>query len=134
MDKKYFYVKSYLDDSIYQIHIDDINALALFSITLDPEKEMSEAEKYASALKKYCENSNNGLSKSFSKLVDNAQGKAFLLTTINLFLIEKQFRQKGISDIKLIERYNRIVTEYNKQIEFNNNKFANQNKTYYKKL
>lgn len=136
MNKKHFYVKSYSDNSTYELDIDNINALALFAISLEPEPAMSEAEKYSNALAKYCKDYNSGLSICYKKLNSDIYGQHFLLATINLFLLEKKFRKDGIFDMKLITQYNRIVVEYNKQLETNNNKYNDlyfKNKNYYKK-
>lgn len=135
MEQKYFYVKP--DDTmpprlpadlIYKININDINALALFSTTLDPEPEITEAFGYAAALYTYYSQNNNEFKDCYLKLVSNSRGNEFLCSTIELCLWEKLFRENGISE-KMIGKYNRSVEVYKQQLAVNNQMYGNQQST-----
>ena len=126
MKKEYFYVKpddsfppKLPEDLIYTIKIDDINFLALFATTLEPETEIRESYGYAKALYTYFQNHNdvNNLSDCYKKISSNSWGNQFLCTTISLFLLEKELRTNGIRE-DLINKYNNIAMNYQKQIEF----------------
>lgn len=126
MKKEYFYVKpddsfptKLPEDLVYTIKIDDINSLALFATTLEPEPEIRENFGYASALYTYFQNHNdvNNLSECYKKITSNNWGNQFLCTTISLFLLEKELRTNGIRE-DLINKYNNVVIDYQKQIEF----------------
>ena len=127
MKKEYFYVKpddsfpnKLPEDLIYKISIDDINSLALFAITLEPEPEITESLGHAKALYTYFQNHDNinNFSNCYKKIISNSWGNQFLCTTISLFLLEKELRINGIKE-DLINQYNNIVIDYQKQIEFN---------------
>lgn len=127
MEKEYFYVKpddsippKLPEDLIYTIKIDDINSLALFATTLEPEPEISESFGYASALYSHFQSHGdvNNYSECYKKITSNSWGNQFLCTTISLFLLEKELRANGIRE-DLITEYNNIVKDYQKQIEFN---------------
>ena len=132
MEQKYFYVKpddtippSLPADLIYDININDINALALFSTTLDPEPEITEAFGYSAALYTYYSQNSNDLKDCYLKLVSNSRGQEFLCSTISLCLYEKMFREKGIS-MEMIEKYNNSIENYRKQLVVNNQNYDNQ--------
>jgi len=124
--KEYFYVKP--NDSfptrlpenlIYNISIDDINLLALFATTLEPEPEISESLGYVSALYSHFQSHGDAdnYSDCYKKITSNSWGSKFLCTTISLFLLEKELRTNGIRE-NLINEYNDIVVDYQRQIEF----------------
>jgi len=126
MKKEYFYVKpddslppKLPEDLIYTIKIDDINSLALFATTLEPEPEITESFGYASALYTYFQNHKdiNNFNECYKKINSSSWGNQFLYTTISLFLLEKELRTNGIRE-ELITKYNNIAMDYQKQIEF----------------
>lgn len=126
MNKEYFYVNLVPEISFSQmgtepcpVKVDDVNALARLSLTLTPEVEVTEAFGYASALGTYFRENDDELKESYSKLTSDSTGNEFLCTTIALSLFEKSFRENGISD-DMMERYNRIVDNYQKQLKVNN--------------
>ena len=126
MKKEYFYGKPYdsfppklPEDLIYTIKIDDINSLALFATTLEPEPEITESFGYASALYTYSQNHKdiNNFNDCYKKITSSSWGNQFLCTTISLFLLEKELRTNGIRE-ELITKYNNMAMDYQKQIEF----------------
>ena len=126
MKKEYFYVKpddslppKLPEDLIYTIKIDDINSLALFATTLEPEPEITESFGYASALYTYFQNHKdiNNFNDCYKKITSSSWGNQFLCTTISLFLLEKELRTNGIRE-ELITKYNNMAMDYQKQIEF----------------
>ena len=126
MKKEYFYVKpddslppKLPEDLIYTIKIDDINSLALFATTLEPEPETTESFGYASALYTYFQNHKdiNNFNDCYKKITSSSWGNQFLCTTISLFLLEKELRTNGIKE-ELITKYNNMAMDYQKQIEF----------------
>ncbi len=129
---QYFYVplNRYEDITVLngprlKIDINDINALASFAITLDMEQAVTEALGYTSALYTYYRQHNdaNGALKScFTKLTSSAEGSEFLTLTIQLQLLEKRFRENGISN-EMMETYNRIASEYQRKLALNNERY-----------
>ena len=127
MEKEFFYVKpgdnlppSSSEDLIYSISIDDINSLALFATTLEPEQTVTAVTGYTNALYTYFkENGDNNIySDCYNKINSNSYGSQFLSTTISLFLLEKRMRINGI-DKNILKQYNEVVNAYHNQIEFN---------------
>lgn len=124
MEKEYFYVKPgdnvapKPEDLIYNISIDDINQLALFATTLEPEQGIG-VSGYSNALYTYFkENGDNSIySDCYNKINSNSYGSQFLSTTISLFLWEKRMRSIGI-DKTILKAYNEVVNAYHNQIEF----------------
>ena len=57
------------------------------------------------------------MSDCYKKISSNSWGNQFLCTTISLFLLEKELRTNGIRE-DLINKYNNIAMNYQKQIEF----------------
>lgn len=129
MEQNYFYVKPYQpitstlpDDLIYKVNINEINALALFAITLEPEPEDTESFGYADALQKYYSQNDGELKETYLKLISNSAGNEFLCSTISLCLWEKIFRENGISE-EMVERYNRCVNDYKNILIVNNEQY-----------
>lgn len=111
--KKFFIV----DQS--RISVDSINSLALFSTTLEPDKEeVRESFGYASALDSYYKKNDSKLKDCYIKLTKDDTGRQFLYSTIELTLLEKKMRENGINR-KLVEVYERIRTSYQNQLENN---------------
>ena len=127
MEKEYFYVKpidsiphKLPEDLIYKISIDDINSLALFATTLEPVPSDTEINGYANALYTYImnNNENNNYNDCYKKITSNSDGTQFLITTIWLFLLEKQMRNK-CTDENVIKTYITTINDYYNKIEFN---------------
>ena len=132
MEQRYFYVKP--DDTIppklpadliYKININDINALALFSTTLEPEPEITASFGHADALYTYYSQNDNELSDCYWKLTSNSRGLEILCTSITLCLWEKMFRENGINK-EMIDRYNSHVENYKKQLIVNNQQYNDE--------
>jgi len=70
---------------------------------------------------------NDDLKDSYKKLISNIKGNSFLCSTINLFLLENSFRINGIDEAD-IEIYNKVVSDYNRQLDFNIQQFNEQEK------
>ncbi len=128
IEEKYFYIipESYVEE-LQRVSIRDINMLALKAISLKPEKEVTEALGHASALSIYYYYNNDDLKDSYKKLISNIKGNSFLCSTINLFLLENSFRINGIDEAD-IEIYNKVVSDYNRQLDFNIQQFNEQEK------
>ena len=132
MGAKYFYVKpddtfppKLPDDLIYEININDINALALFSTTLAPEPDITEAFGHAAALYTYYSQNNDEFKDCYLKLISNSSGKEILCRTIELCLCEKSFREGGISE-EMIGKSKSSIEKYKKQLFLNNLQYGNQ--------
>ena len=102
-----------------RISVDSINSLALFSTTLDPNKdEVRESFGYASALEEYYKKNDTNLKKCYIQLTKDEAGKQFLYSSIELTLLEKKMRENGISR-KLVEVYEKLRVNYQNQLESN---------------
>lgn len=115
MDQKYFYVNSSIDNKLYEINVDEIDILAKFATTLDPinKDNISESQSYINALIYHSET--NNMPEWFKPLYYDMFGIMFLEKSINLCLIEKEIREKGIqNNDKLVNTYNNILREYKK--------------------
>lgn len=130
MEKQYFYVKpkdsfppKLPENTIYKIDIDEINALASFALTLKPIPEITEAFGYVAALSEYSFSKNSMLHKIYEESTANSEGESFLCTTIELCLLEKEFRKDGITKDK-IEKYNKAINDYHKQLLYNNAQYS----------
>lgn len=106
-------------DLVYEINVDDVNALALFATTLNPKPEITEWFGYSAALATYYSQNDNELKDSYLKLVSDTRGSEFLCTSILLCLLEKDFRENGINE-NSIEKYNHVVEVYKKQLDYSN--------------
>ena len=126
MEKEnYFFVKSNhnvelnsSDTELHEINVDDINYLALFATTLEPLPEVTEFYGYAAALEDYYLKNSDIHSDCYHNLVASSDGKMFLCTTIQLVLLEKQFRTSGLNENNL-RSYAKCIKDYQHQIEFN---------------
>ena len=105
-------------DKFYEISIDDINYFALFSTTLNPSSEITEFAGYAAALEDYYFQNKDKYSETYTHLTSSGDGKRILCTSIQLVLLEKEFRNYGINgnSLKLYEKY---INDYQRQIEHN---------------
>ena len=63
-------------------------------------------------------NANNNYNDCYKKITSNSDGTQFLITTIWLFLLEKQMRNK-YTDENVIKTYITTINDYYNQIEFN---------------
>lgn len=123
--ENYFFVKSNhnvelnsSDTELHEINVDDINYLALFATTLEPLPEVTEFNGYAAALEDYYLKNSDMHSDCYHNLVASSDGKMFLCTTIQLVLLEKQFRTSGLNENNL-QSYAKCIKDYQHQIEFN---------------
>ena len=117
---EYFYVKP--DDigseTEYKISIDDINYLSLFATTLEPLPEVTESIGYVAALNNYYSQNTDDYSECYHNLVSSSYGKTFLNTSVQLELLEKQFRKSGLNENSL-QAYEKTIQDYQHQVEFN---------------
>lgn len=123
MEEKVFYVV--LDNGIKTVNISDINMLAHKALSLEPEREITEALGYTSALATYYEDNDDDLKESYMNLVSSSDGKVFLCSTICLSLLETAFRDNGIGE-QDIDVYNKVIADYQRQLNFNQQKHSEQ--------
>lgn len=114
------------DIELYEINIDDINHLALFATTLEPFPEETEFSGYAAALEDYYLKNSDEYSDCYHKLVSSSYGKTFLCTTIQLVLLEKQFRTAGLNETDL-QSYTNCINDYQHQLKFSQSMYMEDN-------
>lgn len=130
MEKRNFYVKPIgnmqsdnSNDSVYSVGESYINLLASMALTLESEPDFTESFGYASALKTYFDSHEHPLKPVYLRLVSSPHGEEILCNAIQLALIEQSFRETGFAEEKL-ERYNRVIDSYQRQLTDNNEEFA----------
>ena len=145
-----FYVSDVKTLDVYKLGINDIQMLALFATTIESDEEIIreaiqdkyimlslygttkeansqilyelDATKHLAAAKEYfIKHKEHELYDIFSKLNDDFGGRMLLSVLIQLFSIEKDFREKGIDEqnkayyVKMIDEYRKILA-VNKQM------------------
>ena len=123
MEERVFYVE--LDNSIKAVKVSDINMLAHKGLSLEPEREITEALGYMAALETYYQDNDDDLKETYMNLVSGSNGKVFLSSTISLSLIETAFRDNGIGE-QDIDVYNKVIADYQRQLNFNQQKYSDQ--------
>lgn len=113
--KEYFYLKK---DEIDKIDIEDINALAFFTLSLTTRGKTADA--YILHLKKYFEENevNNYFSNIYNRICNDFKAMRLLKTVINLCLIENNLNNGDINQ-ENINLYHKTISEYNKIITSN---------------
>ncbi len=129
---EYFYIKpdkvlEVDNNEVHKVSIDDINHISLFATTLEPLPEVTEFNGYTLALKEYYSNHIDDYSESYHNLVSSSFGKDFLSTSIQLALLEKQFRDVGLSESSL-KAYDKCIQDYKSQLEYNKSMFMDLDK------
>ena len=124
MEEKYFVVhNSYREirtgkKEFELINLDYINLLADFATTLERKPEVTEALGYLSALGEYYSKTTDSNEEIFKYLNSSSIGRTFLITNIQLVLLEKKLRRYG-TDPRLLKAYGTCLEEYNRSIEMN---------------
>ena len=113
--KEYFYLKK---DEIDKIDIEDINALAFFTLYLTTRGKT--VDTYILNLKKYFEENevNNYFSNIYNRICNDFKAMRLLKTVINLCLIENNLNNGDINQ-ENINLYHKTISEYNKIITSN---------------
>lgn len=113
--KEYFYLKK---DEIDKIDIEDINALAFFTLSLTTRGKT--VDTYILHLKKYFEENevNNYFSNIYNRICNDFKAMRLLKTVINLCLIENNLNNGDINQ-ENINLYHKTISEYNKIITSN---------------
>ena len=113
--KEYFYLKK---DEIDKIDIEDINALAFFTLSLTTRGKT--VDTYILNLKKYFEENevNNYFSNIYNRICNDFKAMRLLKTVINLCLIENNLNNGDINQ-ENINLYHKTISEYNKIITSN---------------
>ncbi len=113
--KEYFYLKK---DEIDKIDIEDINALAFFTLSLTTRGKT--VDTYILHLKKYFEENevNNYFSNIYNRICNDFKAMRLLKTIINLCLIENNLNNGDINQ-ENINLYHKTISEYNKIITSN---------------
>ena len=113
--KEYFYLKN---DEIDKIDIEDINALAFFTLSLTTRGKT--VDTYILHLKKYFEENevNNYFSNIYNRICIDFKAMRLLKTIINLCLIENNLNNGDINQ-ENINLYHKTISEYNKIITSN---------------
>ena len=113
--KEYFYLKK---DEIDKIDIEDINALAFFTLSLTTRGKT--VDTYILNLKKYFEENevNNYFSNIYNRICNDFKAMRLLKTIINLCLIENNLNNGDINQ-ENINLYHKTISEYNKIITSN---------------
>ena len=129
---EYFFVKpdKVLDvdnNEVYKISLDDINHISLFATTLEPLPEVTEFNGYTLALNDYYSKNIDDYSESYHNLVSSSFGKEFLSNSIQLALLEKQFRENGLSENGL-KAYEKCIQDYQSQLDYNQSMFMDMKK------
>ncbi|MDE6292728.1 MAG: hypothetical protein K2L98_03515 [Bacilli bacterium] len=123
MEERVFYVE--LDNSIKAVKVSDINMLAHKALSLEPEREITEALGYMAALATYYQDNDDDLKETYMNLVSSSNGKVFLCSTISLSLLETAFRDNGIGE-QDINVYNKVIADHQRQLNFNQQKYSDQ--------
>ena len=113
--KEYFYLEK---DEIDKIDIEDINALAFFTLSLTTRGKT--VDTYILHLKKYFEENevNNYFSNIYNRICNDFKAMRLLKTIINLCLIENNLNNGDINQ-ENINLYHKTISEYNKIITSN---------------
>ena len=125
MKERKYYVENAQTREIYELSIKDIEFLSEFATTLESKDEISNALGYANALGEFYKDSTNRYRDTYYRLVSSNYGTLFLCTNINLSLMEKIMREKGISE-GVLKSYEEELKEYHRLIEFNRNTFEGE--------
>lgn len=115
------------EDVIYKIKVSDINSLALLALELNNDyKEIKEAYGYANALDGFIQRGNpHSLSDTYFQLTSNTNGKEILCINIELCLLEKKHREKGIT-MDDVRNFNEVCSRYIKALDFNAEEFSQE--------
>ena len=133
MAKQYFYAADAETESgrkeipnIYEISTESIKNLTNYVVNnLEPlARTITEQEGYIDALYEYSQNNKEyPYSDIFDKIKSGSLSRRFFFTNITLSLLEKSFMENGINE-KVASTYNKWLEEYNKQLNFSQEKYG----------
>ena len=101
-------------DKVINITLDWVEKIAFIATTLTPLDEFSEIDGYTGALWEHMQElkyQDKGLFTIYDKLIHANSGFNLLKTAVQLFLIEKNMRNHGITN-EMTSKYNSLQNEY----------------------
>ena len=113
-----FYVKT--DSDLIGVNVNDINKLALFSLSLEKDPGVRDYNSYMVSLENFYSNNENELKDCYYSITSSESCKKFLANNINIILLERDMKRNGFKD-EFIDAYKTCIQNYQKDISYSQN-------------